>query len=112
VGEVERREGRDFVADVTVWLDLSAAAGSGRIVDTLDHGTLARRAAAIIAGPPRDLIESVAGAIAGDVMNDERVQAVEVTLHDPDDPMPLTFADVSVVVRRSRRGGRGPVARP
>ena len=38
---------------------------------------------------------------------DQRVHAAEVTIHKPSAPIPLTFADVSVTVRRSRRGGRG-----
>ena len=45
--------------------------------------------------------------IAEDVMTDARVHATEVTVHKPHAPIPLTFADVAVVARRSRRGGRG-----
>jgi dihydroneopterin aldolase len=42
-------------------------------------------------------------------MADDRVHAVEVVVHKPQAPIPLTFADVAVVARRSRRGGRtGP----
>ena len=40
-------------------------------------------------------------------MADERVHAVEVVVHKPPAPIPLQFADVAVVARRSRRGGRG-----
>ena len=75
--------------------------------DTLDYGRLAQRAADVVAGPPRNLIETVAGEIADDIMSDERVHAVEVVVHKPAAPIPLTFADVAVVARRSRRGGRG-----
>jgi len=103
----ERRDGQDFVVDVTVWLDLRAAAASDDLADTLDYGTLAQRAAAVVAGPPRQLIETVAGEIADDVIVDERVHAVEVVVHKPAAPIPLDFADVAVVARRSRRGGRG-----
>ena len=85
----ERRDGQDFVVDITVWVDL------------------AQGAADIIAGPARNLIETVAGEIAEDVMTDERVHAVEVIVHKPAAPIPLNFADVAVVARRSRRGGRG-----
>ena len=42
-------------------------------------------------------------------MNDQRVHAVEVTVHKPQAPIPQKFDDVAVVVRRSRRGGRGSV---
>ena len=103
----ERRDGQDFIIDVTVWIDLEAAAATDDLADTLNYGTLAERAAAIVAGPPRNLIETVSAEIAEDVMTDERVHAVEVVVHKPSAPIPLTFTDVAVVARRSRRGGRG-----
>lgn len=103
----ERADGQDFIVDITVWLDLSGAAASDELADTLDYGALAQRAAAIVSGPARNLIETVSAEIAEDVMTDERVHAVEVVLHKPDAPIPLTFNDVAVVARRSRRGGRG-----
>ena len=74
----ERRDGQDFVVDVTVWMDLSAAAASDDLADTLHYGELAQRAAAIVGGEPCDLIETVSARIAEDVMTDDRVQAVEV----------------------------------
>lgn len=99
----ERRDGQDFVIDVTLWLDLKKAADSDDLTDTVDYGELARRAAEIVAGQPRNLIEAVAADIADDLMGDERVQATEVTVHKPQAPIPLEFNDVAVVVRRSRR---------
>ncbi len=107
VYEHERRDGQDFVVDITVWVDLAAAAASDDLSDTLDYGVLAQRAADIVAGPPRNLIETVAGAIADDVMADDRVHAVEIVVHKPSAPIPLQFNDVAVVARRSRRNGRG-----
>jgi dihydroneopterin aldolase len=96
----ERRDGQDFLVDITVWLDLTPAATSDDLADTLDYGSLAQRAAAIVGGEPYRLIESVAGLIADDVLTDDRVRAVEVTVHKPAAPIPLTFADVSVTARR------------
>ncbi|BCO33963.1 dihydroneopterin aldolase [Mycobacterium heckeshornense] len=109
VYEHERATGQDFVVDITVWIDLADAAASDDISDTYDYGVLAQRASDIVAGPPRKLIETVAGEIADDVMKDIRVHAVEVVVHKPSAPIPQTFADVAVVARRSRRGGRGSV---
>ena len=103
----ERRDGQDFVVDVTVWLDLSVAAASDGLADTVDYGALAKLAADVVAGPPRNLIETVAAEIADAVMADERLQAAEVVVHKPDAPIPLAFADVAVVARRSRHNGRG-----
>ncbi|HEY8372348.1 MAG TPA: dihydroneopterin aldolase [Pseudonocardiaceae bacterium] len=107
VFEHERRDGQDFVVDVTVWLDLDRAAATDELADTLNYGELAERVAAIVGGEPHNLIETVAGKVADDVMTDRRVHAVEVTVHKPSAPIPLDFADVAVTVRRSRRGGRG-----
>ncbi|WP_409427473.1 dihydroneopterin aldolase [Mycobacterium sp. SMC-11] len=105
----ERVDGQDFIVDITVWMNLTAAAASDNLADTYDYGQLAQRAADIVAGPARDLIETVAAEIAEEVMGDARVQAVEVTLHKPHAPIPLTFADVAVVARRSRTDRRGKV---
>ncbi|WP_304107666.1 dihydroneopterin aldolase [Mycolicibacterium bacteremicum] len=102
----ERRDGQDFIIDVTVWVDLAAAAATDDLADTVDYGGLATRAAEIVAGPPRNLIETVSAEIAEDVMSDERIHAVEVVVHKPSAPIPLTFDDVAVVARRSRRGAR------
>lgn len=103
----ERRDGQDFVIDITLWIDLAAAAASDQLTDTYDYGVLAARAADIVGGTPRNLIEKVSAEIAEDVMTDERVHAVEVVVHKPSAPIPLQFADVAVVARRSRRGTRG-----
>src|SRR3984885_14611384 len=105
----ERADGQDFVLDISAWIDLVDAAASDDLADTYDYGVLAERAAAVIAGPARNLIETVAGEIAEDVMKDQRGHAVEVTVQKPQAPIPQKFDDVAVVARRSRRGGRGQV---
>ena len=104
----ERRDGQDFIVDVTLWIDLNKAAETDDLAHTLHYGELAERVAGIVSGEPRDLIETVAAEIAEGEMTDDRVHAVEVTVHKPSAPIPLTFADVAVTVRRSRktRGAR------
>jgi dihydroneopterin aldolase len=100
----EKRDGQDFVVDVTVWLELAEAAATDDLKHTLDYGALATRVAETVGGPSRDLIETVATETAEDIMNwDPRLHAAEVTIHKPDAPIPLTFADVAVTVRRSRK---------
>lgn len=99
----ERRDGQEFVVDLTVWVDLNHAAVTDELDDTLNYGALAERAAKIVGGRPRNLIESVGAEIAEEVMRDGRAHAVEVTIHKPNAPIPLDFADVAVTVRRSRK---------
>lgn len=98
----ERRDGQDFIVDLVVEVDLAPAAASDALADTVNYGELAAAAAAVVSGPPRDLIETVAAEIADEVLTDPRVRAVQVTLHKPSAPIPLTFADVAVVVARVR----------
>ena len=102
VFEHEKRAGQDFVVDIVAWLDLAPAAASDDLTQTLHYGELAQLAADIVGGEPYDLIESVAGRIADDVLKDERLSAVEVTVHKPSAPIPLDFADVAVTVHRAR----------
>lgn len=109
VFEHERASGQDFVVDITVWIDLAGAAASDDLADTYDYAALAELAASVVGGPPHNLIETVGGQIADRVMDDQRVHAVEVVVHKPQAPIPRQFTDVAVVVRRSRRGGRGSV---
>lgn len=102
VFEHERRDGQDFVLDLALEVDHTAAAASDDLVDTVDYGALAEGAAAIVGGPPRKLIEAVAGEVAARVLEDDRVTAVEVTLHKPHAPITVPFDDVAVVLRRER----------
>lgn len=107
VFEHEKRDGQDFLVDITLWLDLGEAAAGDDLTRTVHYGELAKQAADIVAGPARDLIETVAAEIADSIMDDQKVIATEVTIHKPDAPIPLDFADVEVTIRRSRRGSRG-----
>ncbi|MEV6341291.1 dihydroneopterin aldolase [Nocardia vinacea] len=101
--DYERRDGQEFLVDLTVWTDFAAAAATDDLANTIDYGALAERAVQIIQGPPRNLIEKVVAEIADDVMTDPRIQSVEVVVHKPSAPIPHTFADVRVVTSRQRR---------
>ena len=106
VFDPERADGQDFYIDVVLWLDLRAAGESDDLADTVDYGALAQQVAGIVGGEPRNLIEKVGAEVAESIMTDERIDACEVTVHKPSAPIPLTFDDVAVVTRRSRKGTR------
>ncbi|AWH93702.1 dihydroneopterin aldolase [Dietzia lutea] len=102
----EKRDGQDFLVDLVLWTDFTAAAASDDLADTVDYGALALFARDVVAGPSCDLIETVASRIADGIMEmAPDAHAVEVTLHKPQAPIPAEFADVAVVARRSRGGG-------
>lgn len=103
VFEHERREGQDFVVDVALTLDTTPAATSDDVTDTVHYGELAEALAAVIAGEPVDLIETLAARLAAVCLADDRVDRARVTVHKPNAPIPLTFADVAVTIERARQ---------
>jgi dihydroneopterin aldolase len=103
VFEHERRDGQEFVVDAELELSTATAAASDDLADTVDYGALAQRLAAVIAGEPVNLLETLVARLAEACLADPRVRAATVTVHKPQAPIPLTFADVAVTVRRERR---------
>ncbi len=103
VYESERRDGQDFIVDVTLELDTAKAAASDDIADTVHYGELAAGLAAVVAGEPVNLLETLAERLAGVCLADSRVRAATVTVHKPQAPIPLAFADVAVTIRRLRQ---------
>jgi dihydroneopterin aldolase / 2-amino-4-hydroxy-6-hydroxymethyldihydropteridine diphosphokinase len=99
----ERRDGQDFVVDVTLHLDTSAAAGSDDLHDTVDYGGLALALATLIRGEPVDLLERLAQRLARRCLADPRVTRAEVSVHKPAAPIPETFHDVAVTISRRWR---------
>jgi dihydroneopterin aldolase len=102
VFDFERRQGQDFVIDAVLELDLRPAAASDDVADTVHYGELAERLAAVVSGEPVNLIETLADRLAGVCLADARVAAATVTVHKPQAPIELEFADVAVVLRRER----------
>lgn len=101
----ERRDGQEFVADLVLELSLARAAGSDDVADTVHYGEVAQQVADILAGDPVNLLERLAERIAASVLRTRPlVQAVSVTLHKPQAPIPVPFDDVSVTIRRERSG--------
>jgi dihydroneopterin aldolase len=98
----EREDGQEFTIDLRLQIPLDDAAASDDVADTVHYGELAEKVAAIVAGEPVNLIETLASRIADMVLEDRRVHFVSVTVHKPHAPIPLTFADVSVTVNRGR----------
>ncbi len=98
----ERVEAQPFLIDLTVYLDLTRAAASDDLADTVDYGRLAQAAHDVVAGESHLLIETVADRVAGRVLAEPRVERVTVTVHKPEAPIPLEFGDVAVTIDRSR----------
>ena len=107
VFDFERRDGQDFVVDVELELDTHLAASTDEVTDTVHYGELAEGLATVIAGEPVNLLETLAERLVAVCLADKRVQAATVTVHKPQAPIPLTFGDVAVTIRRASVGEVG-----
>jgi dihydroneopterin aldolase len=94
----ERSDGQLFVVDVDVEVDVSRAANTDALEDTLDYGALALAVRDAVAGEPLNLLE----ALALRVLRADQALAARVTIHKPSAPMPVSLAGVSVTVYRER----------
>lgn len=102
VYDFERRDGQEFVADLTLYLQLDKAAASDDVANTVHYGELAEEVVAIIEGEPVNLIETLATRIADAVLARELVKVVRVSIHKPQAPIQVPFGDVVVTVTRSK----------
>ncbi len=101
----ERARAQPFEVDLDASLDLGAAAVSDELADTVDYGDLVGTAAAIVSGPPFDLLEALAGAVARSVLaRDDRLEEVVVTVRKLRPPVPHHLASAGVTIRRRRAG--------
>jgi dihydroneopterin aldolase len=102
VFDFERADGQTFLLDLTVWLDTAPAAKGDDLAQTLHYGELAVEVSEAAASEPVDLIETLAERIASLVLAHPVARRVRVTVHKPDAPIPVPFADVSITIVRPR----------
>jgi dihydroneopterin aldolase len=98
----ERLEPQPFEVDVELRKDLSTAAVSDDLADTIDYAGLFSLVAGIVEGESYRLIESLAGAIAEAVLKESDAASVEVRVRKPRAPLPGPFETVEVALTRRR----------
>ena len=96
----ERQEGQEFVIDAVLWLDTAPAAATDDLSLTVDYAALAGRLVTIAAGPPVQLIETLAQRLADAAGAEPLAREVEITVHKPQAPVGHPFGDVAVTIRR------------
>ena len=103
----EKVTSQPFEVDVVLHADLSRAAESDALADTIDYSALFDRVRAIVEGPSVDLIEALAGRIAREVLDataSGSVSAVEVRVRKPEAPIDGAFETVEAAILRRRAG--------
>jgi len=101
----EAKVGQTFTIDLELEIDLSTAARSDKVADTVSYDKVVDCASAAFSGQRFRLIEAAAGRVANAVLAAfPSVRSVRVTIHKPHAPIAATFDDVGVSVMRSRHG--------
>jgi dihydroneopterin aldolase len=100
--DFEKAQGQPFIVDVVLETDIRPAAGSDDLTRTIDYGVIAELVHSLITGDGFDLIETLTERIAAAVLQASTASAVEVTVHKPNAPISVPFADVSIRIRRER----------
>ena len=97
----EQGRAQPFEVDLRLEVDLSAAARSDRLEDTVDYGSLTEAVARTIELESYRLVERLADRIAGVCLSLAGVQSVEVSVRKLRPPVPVQVASVGVTLRRT-----------
>lgn len=95
----ERAQGQEFTVDVVLGTEVTQAAATDDLANTVNYAEVATRVHDHITGEPVDLIETLAVRIADDVLAMGAIW-VEVAVHKPSAPIPVPFDDVVIRIRR------------
>jgi dihydroneopterin aldolase len=103
----EGKVGQTFTIDLELDIDLSDAARSDKVVDTVSYDKVAECVSAAFCAQKFRLIEAAAGRVADAILATfERVRSVTVTIHKPHAPIAAIFSDVGVTLVRTRTNPR------
>ena len=98
--KAERELGALFHVSVELYLDTREAAASDHLSDTADVGAIYQTILEIVEGPPRNLLETIAEAIAEALLERFGVQAVRVGFKKDRVPLPGPAAGYEVEILR------------
>ena len=100
----EQELGQRFIVDLTATLDLGQAGTSDMLEDTVSYTRLYQTVKEVMEGPSRKLLENVAETIAGRLLDQQDISAVQIRIKKPEVPMKgsvLDYAAVEIVRKRA-----------
>jgi len=96
--------GQWFEVDVTLWLDISAAAKSDALTDTLDYRNVISIVQHLVKTSKFALIERLVGAIADSILESSLVTQVQVRLTKLSAPIPDFGGKITVEHTKVKQG--------
>lgn len=99
----ENKLGQQFFVDVELHLDLSRAAETDDLEQTVNYAELHALVKTIVEGPPFKLVEALTGSIASRLLDAyTSVNAVTVRVTKPHPPFEIYFDGMTVEISRKR----------
>jgi dihydroneopterin aldolase len=99
----ENRLGQKYIVDLDLGLDLSRAAQSDDVADTINYADIHAVVKAIVEGAPVKLIETLTEKIASALFGTyTSIIKATVSVTKPNPPFDITFDGVTVELRRQR----------
>ena len=103
VGDDERQIGQQFLLDLRLDIDLSAAGDSDKLVDTVSYAEIIEVASEAFRSVRYRLVEAAATAVADAILDAfPRFEGLTITVHKPHAPIAAVFAGVGVTLTRTR----------
>lgn len=96
----EREQGQDFLIDLEIDADLTSAAKSDLLGETLDYDPLIKEVRRIVSGERYTLLEALAQRIADVVLESPLAYSVVVRVKKPSPPIDADMSSVGVEIRR------------
>ena len=103
VNTEEKSLGQPYVVDLSAELDLSRPGMTDHLADTVSYTDIYRQVKQVVEGESKNLLESLAGSIAQQVLDSFPVESVQVTVKKPLPPVKgsvIEYAAVEIVRRR------------
>ncbi|GAV23205.1 dihydroneopterin aldolase [Carboxydothermus pertinax] len=99
----EKVLGQKFILDLELGLSLEAAGKRDDLTQTVSYKEVLEAVEDVVVNNRFNLIEALAEKIAQRILADfPRVLEVKVTVHKPGAPLPQSFSDVYIEIKRSR----------
>ncbi len=103
VNPEEKTQGQTYIVDLSAEVDLSRPGASDQIEDTISYTLMYRIVKSVMEGESRNLLESLAQAIANRLLDELPVRQVQVKVKKPNPPIRDSAIEYAAVeIYRSR----------
>ena len=103
VNPEEKRDGQNFILDITADVDLSRPCRTDNVEDTVSYAKVMKTAIRVMNEASYDLLEKVSQRVADQILEEyPPIQTVEITLKKPEAPIRADFDYVAVHIVRRR----------